>query len=82
MGKIAFLNAGKIDPRALLASVSEQEELDGVVLVVRRAGRWQTCWSSGLNLGGLCMAAKVLDNDVTSFLYEGATANDEPDNAA
>jgi hypothetical protein len=59
VSKIAFIG-GEAPVTALLAAVAEQPELEAVVMVCRRAGRWQACWSSGLTAGGLSLAALML----------------------
>jgi hypothetical protein len=83
MAKIAFLDSQKVNPRALLHSVAEHADLDGVLLVVRRGdGGWNTCWSSGITMGGLCMASMKLDYDVKQFMHDGCTVDDAPDKAS
>lgn len=69
MGKIAFLGA-KVAARPLLASVAESEELEAVICLVRQDGRWSTCWSSGIDMGSLCMSSMKFQNDVIAFIHD------------
>lgn len=72
MGKIRFINMQSVSPRALLAQIAEDEDVDAVVVIVRRNDQWCTTWSSpGIDTGSLCMASMTLQHDVTLRMYEG-----------
>ena len=68
MGEIEVIH-GVVSPRALLGQVMGREGVDGVVIVVRIDDKWQSCWSSGVNMGGLSMAALALQHDVIATIY-------------
>lgn len=71
MSKIVVLDGKKVDARTLLATLLEREDLEGVVVVVRKTdGTWDTTWSTGTTVGGLCMAAMKLDHDVKIAMHE------------
>jgi hypothetical protein len=71
MSKLVVLRPEKISVQALLHQVLEDSEVDGVIVVARRDGRWSTCWSTGINIGSLSMAALKLVHDTTEFMHEG-----------
>ena len=67
--KIEFIGS-KVSPAALLASIAEREGMDAVIVVVRIDGCWGSCWSGGIDLGGMSMAALKLLYDVQSLIND------------
>ena len=69
VSKIAFIDENSISPTVLLASVAEREDLEGVVVVAKCDGCWAVCWSKGVMLSGLSMAAVKLLADVQAQIH-------------
>ena len=55
---------------ALLHQVLQRPGLDGVVIVARIDGKWETCWGGEVNTASLCLAAMKLFHDVTKDVAE------------
>ena len=73
--KVVSLDGSKVSVTTLLAQMAEYPDLDAVVAVVRVDGCWRTVWSTGIDLGGLSLAAVKLFNDVAIELHR---PSDEP----
>lgn len=58
----------------LLAQIKDSSA-DGIVAVVLEDGCWRTCWTSGICLNDLTMAAMKLQADV---IYEIHREEDQP----
>ena len=64
----------KVSVKALLGQMAENEEMDAFVAVIRVDGCWRTIWTSGLDLGGLSLAAMKLSYDASVELHRGEDA--------
>lgn len=53
----------------VLLSQIREDGIDGLVAIVRLDGCWKTCWTSGIDLGGLSMAALKLQADVIHEIH-------------
>lgn len=60
---VVCLDERSVSVSALLAQIAEHPGVDAVVAVIRVDGCWRTVWTSGVNLGGLSMAAMKLMSD-------------------
>ena len=69
MSNVHPLGEKSITVPYLLAQIGEGSEIDGLVCVVRMDGKWQTCWSTGVDLGSLSMATMKLLSDVTDEMH-------------
>jgi hypothetical protein len=63
------LNNKSVSVPVLLAQIAARDDLDAIVAVVRVDGRWRTAWTSGIDLGGLSMAAIKLHADVAQEMH-------------
>ena len=69
MSVVALRESG-VTVDVLISQIKEGETpVDGLVCVVRRDGCWQTCWTTGVDLGSLSMAAMKLFSDVTVEMH-------------
>lgn len=67
---VTALNDRSVGVSVLLAQIAEYgDELDAMVAVLRIDGCWRTVWTSGIDLGGLSMAAMKLSHDVTHEIH-------------
>lgn len=72
--KIVQLKASDtLNHRALLHQVLEREGFEGVVLVARFNGKWETCWGGDVSNANLCMATMKLLHDVLGDVAEDRT---------
>jgi len=69
MSKIAFIGE-HVSVAALFAQILEREKMEAVVAVVRVDGCWYSTWSSGIDNGGLSMAAIKLMSDVQGRMHD------------
>lgn len=79
VSKIVFIGH-KVSPQALLAQIAERDGMEAVVAVVRVNGCWECCWSSGMDSGGLSMAAIKLLGDTQSWIHGDTSGWSPPQN--
>lgn len=68
--KVEILTPEMASPQAILADVMNREGLDGVVVIARFDGGWETAWSTGVDVANLCMASMRLEHDVQEWMHE------------
>lgn len=56
-------------PRALLLELLSWDDLDGVIVIAKSAGKWSTCWSTGISLPAACMASVKLQCDAQDAIH-------------
>jgi hypothetical protein len=76
--KIVALRESEVSVETLLAQIADNADTDGLVAVVRLNGCWCTCWSAGVNLGGLSMASLKLTNDVMAEMHRLSPTEGRP----
>jgi hypothetical protein len=68
MSKIEFIG-DKVSVPALFGQILEREGLEAVVVLVRITGCWTACWSDGVTVAGISMAALKLMGDAQNYIH-------------
>lgn len=67
---VVHLRKSDVTVRSLLAQIADSaEEIDAVIVAVRRNGRWETVYTSTA-LGGLAMGAMKIFRDISDTLED------------
>ena len=67
---VVALNDDSVSVEVLLNQIAASTSpVDALVCVIRRDGRWETCWTSHVDLGNLSMATMKLLSDVTEEMH-------------